>query len=78
MNSHHHEAIGVVATVCFSAFSWVANSFDWSYADSVFIAPLQHGISIISGIIAIIIGAPLAWKKLTELYQFMKTIFKKP
>lgn len=78
VHHNHNDAIGVIATVFFSAVSWLTNSLDWSYADSVFIGPLQHIVSIISGLIAIIIGLPLAAKQVIKFYHFIKSIFKKP
>lgn len=64
-------------SILFAGMSRFVMLLDLSYADSVFIAPLQHAISIIAGLVAIIVGAPVAYKHCQSVIQFFINIIKK-
>ena len=64
-------------TVLFAGIGWVIKLMDFSYADSVFIAPVQHIVSIASCTIAIIVGLPVAIKHIKSFYNTIKTTISK-
>ena len=77
MQNNTGTGVPAMMTVWFATMSkWIAG-LDLSYADSVFIQPLQHLVSIVAALIAIIVGLPVATKHVIKFYSFIKNLFKK-
>lgn len=74
MHYTHNDTMQAGESLFFMAIGVVINVFDWSYADSAIIAPLSHLLASISYVVAIIVGAPLAFKVIKGAYNNCKSI----
>ena len=77
MHGHNNNILRVAETGFFTTVGWVINKLDLSYADSALIAPVQHLLSIVSLVIGITAGLPLAYKVVVNIYSTIKNFISK-